>query len=779
MKFRWLLILWFLLCSSTYAQIYDIEPVGFTKPMVKKATSGLFSDAKYYMMGETGEIGVLLRNNGEIAAIDCRIDFEVFIEDSTGMFNTLVYSTFKTVNIGVGNTTEIILYIGEGLKPFMPISYDEATVAYPGLKIPEHYKTMTKNTTPRYVIIVSTGNDDNNENNIISEVFRFYIKKEYILLSVESSFADIENETNPDILAGRLNSDYICNGFSKLGLGFSAGKDVKGDIFDRKSWEPAAVDYTQYDMLFWSDGHDKPLTKPEMEDLVNFKKSSDEEYKKCLFICSQEMFRENYANDSNWVKEILNARKYDIYPNNPNNGQEYSTEDNPDRYIVGSTISRYLKFEIKRTAKYPTDPGPIPGLLSLYTDGNGLTRSAYEYNPVSILCPEPMEKSAGTATISITLNSVYLAVDWRHIANDSTLLLGLFEFWSKNNGMFYNAYVSPDSIIAFPGDEIIYGIRTVNATLLDDPASMTLKVFNCFTESYDTITTTDSGIIGYTAKYPVNIPDIIDSGVYKIRFSPLHSNGNPYFPKIQVITIPDSTIVKGNFVVCRNDTVSYKLFGQEKTNLWEIEGNGEIIGDSTATTIKIFWPEPGEYSIILHQTDLISGVSKEYRYNVSVKPSPEKPLISQKGKTLYSSSEKGNTWFVDSQELGGSSNHLVPKKSGKYTVRVTGENGCNSEMSDAINFVLDVEEDNTISDFSIIPNPANNNSVINYTLHTPGFVILKIYNTMGEEMYVLVNEYLVAGKHSIPLGQELIPGAYYIKFQCNEKIQTGKILVIK
>lgn len=78
------------------------------------------------------------------------------------------------------------------------------------------------------------------------------------------------------------------------------------------------------------------------------------------------------------------------------------------------------------------------------------------------------------------------------------------------------------------------------------------------------------------------------------------------------------------------------------------------------------------------------------------------------------------------------------------------------------------------------PNPFNAMTTINFSLPQSEFVNLKIYNTLGEEMYTLVNEERASGLHSIDFdGTHLPSGLYYYKIAAGSFVNTKQLLLIK
>ena len=82
------------------------------------------------------------------------------------------------------------------------------------------------------------------------------------------------------------------------------------------------------------------------------------------------------------------------------------------------------------------------------------------------------------------------------------------------------------------------------------------------------------------------------------------------------------------------------------------------------------------------------------------------------------------------------------------------------------------------------PNPFNPSTTIKYSLPVAGHVKLSVYNILGSEVAVLVNEQKEAGKYSVQfstddLGTNLGSGIYFYNLKSGGFTQTRKMIVIK
>ena len=78
------------------------------------------------------------------------------------------------------------------------------------------------------------------------------------------------------------------------------------------------------------------------------------------------------------------------------------------------------------------------------------------------------------------------------------------------------------------------------------------------------------------------------------------------------------------------------------------------------------------------------------------------------------------------------------------------------------------------------PNPFNQSTTISYQLPDEGFVSLKVYNTLGDEVATLVNAKQTAGFHTIQYNAEnLASGLYYYTLRFNDNLQSNKKFLVR
>ena len=78
------------------------------------------------------------------------------------------------------------------------------------------------------------------------------------------------------------------------------------------------------------------------------------------------------------------------------------------------------------------------------------------------------------------------------------------------------------------------------------------------------------------------------------------------------------------------------------------------------------------------------------------------------------------------------------------------------------------------------PNPFNPSTIIKYSIPENGFVKLSVYNLVGEEVRVIVNEMLDAGFYEVTFNATDLPsGIYFYKLQAGSFVETKKMVLMK
>ena len=78
------------------------------------------------------------------------------------------------------------------------------------------------------------------------------------------------------------------------------------------------------------------------------------------------------------------------------------------------------------------------------------------------------------------------------------------------------------------------------------------------------------------------------------------------------------------------------------------------------------------------------------------------------------------------------------------------------------------------------PNPFNPSTVISYQLPVFGAVKLAVYDLLGREVAVLVDEKQEAGRHQIPWDAADLPGGMYVyRLQAGQFSESRKLILLR
>jgi hypothetical protein len=78
------------------------------------------------------------------------------------------------------------------------------------------------------------------------------------------------------------------------------------------------------------------------------------------------------------------------------------------------------------------------------------------------------------------------------------------------------------------------------------------------------------------------------------------------------------------------------------------------------------------------------------------------------------------------------------------------------------------------------PNPFNPSTIIEYQTKRSGFMTIKVFDVLGREVAMLVNEFIHPGMHAVEWNASGMPsGLYFYQLQAENSIQTKKLVLIK
>jgi len=442
----------------------DLEVLVMPKPGNYKASAPQpFSDANYIMTTAPVGVNAIIRNNGLLVSSAVNATLKIFRQNPSGTFiqegptiNGKIEDLLFSEEVLIDFKTDDNINLGDNYE-FFPKTYGD--LRGQGYTVPTEFFAMEANVTPLYKFVVEVPNDNNNANNKIEKIVRFYIRKSPIRLLV--SAADISKDPITSLsplntIAGNLNLDSLRAVFKRLGWYINLELEdprIDYDIFDRKKWEPRSIDYTIYRSLFWVDGDDKylsgsllldnRLSRYDRDHLTAFLNAGSFAAKKNLVVGSQEIVRLESTDFPDWVRNTLFAkRKTPLSPL----GTDIAYDN---EYLKGIIIGREKQFLVKSTG-FNGDAQPYPGTFLIDNPGVGFSRIGMTYkkylgdDPNNNYFVPDAQRIASITTSFFRYNVILTGVDWRHIANLDDYIRGILDDLEYNQG-----YVIPVDLLSF------------------------------------------------------------------------------------------------------------------------------------------------------------------------------------------------------------------------------------------------------------------------------------------------------------------------------------------
>ncbi|MFZ4522066.1 MAG: T9SS type A sorting domain-containing protein [Bacteroidales bacterium] len=199
-----------------------------------------------------------------------------------------------------------------------------------------------------------------------------------------------------------------------------------------------------------------------------------------------------------------------------------------------------------------------------------------------------------------------------------------------------------------------------------------------------------------------------------------------------------------------------------------------FVPNVNTTPYSIVATDPGVYTILAMSDAQCIGTAAGSAV-VGVFPVPPAPVISVNGAELFSSGCCGNQWYRDGVLLPGATGTVYqPNKTAHYWDIVT-VNGCSSDTSNDIYYVMaSIGKPENVS-FSIEPNPANDDVTIMSKNGTSIIERIEIFSTSGKTELTYVN---VRKSEEVIIDiRRLSPGLYFLSVKTTSGKTVLKLMV--
>jgi hypothetical protein len=119
-----------------------------------------------------------------------------------------------------------------------------------------------------------------------------------------------------------------------------------------------------------------------------------------------------------------------------------------------------------------------------------------------------------------------------------------------------------------------------------------------------------------------------------------------------------------------------------------------------------------------------------------------------------------------------------------FTTAIIAANGSGSNGDKILTATISIAENISLSvhqkelaNFSVFPNPVNENFVLNYSLQNSDRVVVSLFDMNGKEITKLVNENQAAGNYHLLLTPEVEAGTYILKVSAGDQLSHQKLFI--
>jgi hypothetical protein len=256
------------------------------------------------------------------------------------------------------------------------------------------------------------------------------------------------------------------------------------------------------------------------------------------------------------------------------------------------------------------------------------------------------------------------------------------------------------------------------------------------------------------------------------------------FYEITVDPLPeDAGTMTGPERVCQGDQeVIYSVppISAASDYVWMLPTGATIISGANTNTIKVAFSLtaiPG--NVAVYGTNHCGDGTVSRFYPVNVHPIPATPLITTTGNILHSNAPNGNLWYFNGNIIpGATKQEYEATQNGQYWSVVTLE-GCSSDPSNIVDFVLTGSRELEESAFQMYPVPNNGQFYIKCKDLDRSSLKIQVYNSLGLIVYDNNDVQLDASSTAFVDLQTISRGTYAVVIQDGTHQVMKKMLITK
>lgn len=149
--------------------------------------------------------------------------------------------------------------------------------------------------------------------------------------------------------------------------------------------------------------------------------------------------------------------------------------------------------------------------------------------------------------------------------------------------------------------------------------------------------------------------------------------------------------------------------------------------------------------------------------------------------SVYKSTDLGNTWNLIGD--GMQNININALAFGNSNILFAGTDGFGIYRTNAPVTSVTTQQIIAVDNFQLnqnYPNPFNPSTKIRYQLPSSSFVSLKVYDVLGNEVAVLVDEFMDAGRYEVEFNADNLPsGVYFYKLKTGNFSDVKKMLLLR
>jgi hypothetical protein len=213
--------------------------------------------------------------------------------------------------------------------------------------------------------------------------------------------------------------------------------------------------------------------------------------------------------------------------------------------------------------------------------------------------------------------------------------------------------------------------------------------------------------------------------------------------------------------------------------VWTLPVGATIVNGAGTPDISVNFAVNASSGNISVSGNNLCGNGNTSSIAIIVNPIPITPIVTANGDILNSNATTGNQWYFENVLIPGATGQTYQATQTGWYVTVVTQNGCSSENSNSVYFVLTGLQEFQRNEINIYPVPNDGRFTVSIVSNSLESYTITVFSNLGNQIFEVKNIYVNGRFDEVIDLKPVVSGIYSVLIRNNNKHIVKKVMVTK